>query len=64
MVGAPGGPVIATTNSIAAGDTVVGIVSYGEGCMDPQYYSVHTDVASHRDFIDATIAVGGPPARG
>ena len=50
---------IATTNSIAAGDTLVGIVSYGKGCVDPHYYNVHTDVASHLAFIDATITVRG-----
>lgn len=55
---------IATTNSIAAGDTVVGVVSYGKGCSDPRFYNVHTDVASHLDFINATIKVRGSVACG
>lgn len=55
---------VATTNSIAAGDTVVGVVSYGEGCTDPKYYNVHTDVASHLEFINTTIEVRGPIAPG
>ena len=50
---------ISTTTSVASGDSLTGVVSYGKGCVDPKYYNVHTRVASHLDFINAVISVRG-----
>jgi secreted trypsin-like serine protease len=51
-VGDSGGPLIVPTNN---GWRQVGIVSYGEGCAQPNYYGVYTRISSFQEFISENI---------
>lgn len=51
--GDSGGPAAATVNGVS---TLVGIVSWGEGCARKLKYGIYTSVSFHRPWIDALVA--------
>jgi len=51
--GDSGGPL---TGQIDGVDTLVGIVSWGQGCAFPNYYGVYTEVSYFEAWVRATIA--------
>jgi secreted trypsin-like serine protease len=65
--GDSGGPVV-QRDLTTGGWVQVGIVSWGEGCAQPDKFGVYTRVAEYADWIDqhigATAREPGKPARG
>merc|ERR1712181_196149 len=55
--GDSGGPF--TTNSTSGAHTLVGAVSFGDGCAKEGLYGVYADVPFFRTWIDKTIAAKG-----
>jgi secreted trypsin-like serine protease len=51
-VGDSGGPLVVSTNN---GWRQVGVVTYGEGCAQPNYYGVYTRVSSFQQFISDNV---------
>lgn len=51
--GDSGGPAVALVNGVP---TLVGIVSWGEGCARKLKYGVYTKVSAYRSWVDSTIA--------
>lgn len=47
--GDSGGPIVDTSN------TVIGIVSWGEGCAQPNYSGVYARVGTLRSYIDGQL---------
>lgn len=47
-----GGPMVLKT---AGGDTLIGLVSWGEGCARPHQYGVYTKISDVFDWIETTM---------
>jgi secreted trypsin-like serine protease len=54
--GDSGGPLFLETADATPVDTIVGIVSWGEGCADKKKPGVYTRVASYKSWIEGKLA--------
>ena len=55
LQGDSGGPAVVKRSSTDA--TIVGVVSYGNGCAKPNNYGVYTDVYTYLPWIKSVLAV-------
>lgn len=57
--GDSGGPLFVNTGS---GTAIVGIVSFGNGCAEPNYYGVYTKISSYTSWIEGKTGLNLSPS--
>ena len=49
--GDSGGPLVSKATGVDTGYSLIGVVSWGEGCASAGYYGVYTKVSNYLDWI-------------
>ena len=49
--GDSGGPLVTKATGVDAGYSLIGVVSWGNGCASPNFYGVYTEVSYYLSWI-------------